>query len=129
MGDPYRLLYDGDCRICGAFARGVRAADLRGRVRTRTIQESLDLLGHVPSDEILDAMHVVDPWGRVTSGGDALLTLAEALVAGPPLSEVLRRSRVVRASSAAGYAVLAEMRGHLICRAGPSAASGTSCPP
>lgn len=115
----YALLFDGDCRVCRAFARAAEAIDVRGRVRARSLQESSDLLGSLAGDEILDAMRVVAPDGRVASGGDALPVLIEGLWGGPPLADLLGRSRLAGAGFRTLYEVLVELRGHLICRVGP----------
>ena len=112
----YALLYDGDCRICTASARWAKALDVRGRLRTRPIQASRALLPGIREDEILDAMHVVDPAGRVATGGDALPVLLEALVAGPPLAALVRSSRVAMRALHRAYTVIVRLRGHLVCR-------------
>jgi len=119
----YALLFDGDCRVCRAFARATEAIDVRGRVRTRSLQESSDLLGAPLGDEILDAMRVVGPDGRVASGGNALPVLIEGLWGGPPLADLLGRSRLAGAAFRTLYEVLVELRGHLICRVGPASAA------
>ncbi len=125
-GLPYRLLYDGDCRICIAFARWARAVDRRNRIRIQPIQESRDLLGGIPDNLVLDAMHVVAPDGRVATGGDSIPTLLEALFAGPPLASLLRTSSRVRALLRVLYGVVVELRGHLICRVEPASAAPPS---
>ena len=68
----YFLLYDGECRICTAFARAVAALDIRGTLRARPLQDSRDLLGGMPEEEILGAAHVVAPDGQVTTGAAAM---------------------------------------------------------
>ena len=126
---PYRLLYDGDCRICSATARGLILLDVRRRLRAQTIQDSRGLLGGVPANEVLEAMHIVDPEGRVATGGDSMPVLLEALFSGPPLAALLRRSRALRVSCRALYRVAAGLRGHLICRVEPSVDPSPSPPP
>src|SRR3990170_4698902 len=93
---PYILLYDRDCRFCAASARWAKALDLRGRLRVQPIQASRDLLPQLQEEQILDAMHVIDAEGRVSTGGDSLPPLVEALLAGPPLGELIWSSRGMR---------------------------------
>lgn len=122
---PYWYLYDGDCRICTVSARWAKALDRRGRVRIRPIQASRDLLGSMPADEILDAMHVVSPDGSVSTGGDSIPVLLESLLGGPPLAELLRSSRAVVRASRWAYGVITGLRGHLVCRFDASPTRGS----
>ena len=112
---PYLLLYDGECRICAAFARAVRAMDLRRRIRIRPIQDARDLLSALPSDSILDAAHAVAPDGRVTTGADALPTLLGALLGTPRVERWARSSRAFMRVLSRVYGILVELRGHLTC--------------
>lgn len=112
----YAVLYDGDCRICTAFAHWVKAVDVRARMHIRPIQESRGLLRDIPGDEILDAMHAVTPDGRVLTGGDALLAILAALFSGPALETLLRKSTATTAVLHRVYLILVEFRGHLTCR-------------
>jgi predicted DCC family thiol-disulfide oxidoreductase YuxK len=116
------VLFDGDCRLCLAFARLVKALDMRDRIRIRSIQDSKDLLADIPGDDILDAMHVVAPDGRVSTGGDALPSILAALTSGPPLERLLSESPATTAAMHGLYAVLAEFRGHVTCRFGARSA-------
>ena|SRR3990170_794072 len=123
---PYILLYDRDCRFCAASARWAKALDLRGRLRVQPIQASRDLLPQLQEEQILDAMHVIDAEGRVSTGGDSLPPLLEALLAGPPLGELIRSSRGMMRALRRAYEVIVRLRGHLVCRfdaASPSQAS------
>lgn len=112
----WALLYDGDCRICTTFARAVKVIDLRGGIRIQPIQASRELLRSIPGDEILDAMHVVSPDGRVRTGGEALPAILAALTGAPVLEGLLDHSFVAAAFFRGLYAVLVELRGHLTCR-------------
>ncbi len=112
---PYLLLYDGDCRTCSAFAHGLRLLDLHRRIRIRPIQGSGGLLRSLPPDEILGAAHAVSPDGRVTTGADAVPTLAGALLAAPGVEARLRASRTSMRLISRIYAFLVEFRGRLTC--------------
>lgn len=113
--DAYFLLYDGDCRICTAFARIVRFADIRRRIRVQPIQESRGLLDGASKDTILDAAHAVSPDGTVTTGADAMPTLLSALVGAPRMEPWLRSSKGSMFLISRLYGILVEFRGHLSC--------------
>lgn len=117
--EVYWLLYDGDCRICRIAARCADYLDFRSRIRIQPIQQSRDFLGSIPGAEILDAMHMVSPGGHVTTGGDSLPTLLEALSSGPPLALRLRVSPTAMSFLNRVYAIIVELRGHLVCRFEP----------
>ena len=124
----YVLLYDRDCGICSALGRWIRAADLRGRIRVRTIQSSRGLLRGIPDDRILDAFHIVSPDGRVTTGGDAVPTLIEAMPMGAGLGRILRSSSALMAAVHRFYRILTRFRERLVCRVDFAARSGGSSP-
>src|SRR5207237_6101898 len=89
----YILLFDRDCGICSALSRWIGAADLRHRIRVRTIQSSRELLRGIPDERMLDDFHIVAPSGQLTTGGDAVTTLIEALKMGEGFGRILRRYR------------------------------------
>src|SRR2546428_11297170 len=89
---PYILLYDRDCGICSAASRWIRTLDWRGRIRLQSIQSSRSILGGIPEDRMLDALHVVSPDGRVTTGGDAGPTLIGAFPIGARVERIPRGS-------------------------------------
>ena len=111
----YSLLYDGDCRICAAFARAVGFVDIRRRIRVRSIQESRDLLRGIPQDRILDAAHAVSPDGRVSTGAGAMPTLLAGLLGVPRFEAWLRASDASMKALSRFYDVLVALRGHLSC--------------
>lgn len=121
------LLYDRDCRVCTAFARFLRFIDLRRTIRIQAIQESPDLLRGLAAESWLDAAHAVSPDGRVTTGADALPTLAEALLGVPGVERGLRASQLAMECLARLYGVLVDLRGQLTC--GVSAPSSEACSP
>lgn len=118
----YTLLFDGDCRICTAFARAVRMVDVRRAFSIRAIQESGDLLRELSFPDQLGAAHVVAPDGRVTSGGAAMPAILAGLVADPRLEDRLRASRTSMSALAGVYRVMAQVRGQLSCAAAPASA-------
>ena len=123
---PYSLLYDGDCRVCSAFARAVRLVDVRRALHIERIQQAQDLLRSIPSDTRLASAHAVAPDGRVTSGGDAMPAILAALVAGPAFEYKIRSSRSSMALLARVYAVMAGVRGRLSCASGAAVEAGRS---
>ncbi len=121
----YILLFDGDCRICRAFARAIHHLDVRRSLSVRPIQESRGLLGALPVDRHLKAAHVVAPDGRVSSGGEAMAALVAGLVAGPRFEERIRRSMACSQALGRAYAVLARLREQLSCAVVPASAGRT----
>ena len=127
-GREYVLLFDGECGVCGAFGRWVLAADLRRRIRIRPAQSSRELLPGVPDDEVLAVFHMIDPGGRITSGGDAVPTLIEAFPMGVGFARVLRGSEALMRRVRRSYVFLARFRDRLVCRVAPAATSAGSGP-
>ncbi len=115
QGGTTWLLFDGDCRICTAAASWARAFDLGGRLRTRPIQDSGELLAALPAADRLGAVHAVAPDGRLLTGPEALPAILAALSAGPGLERLLRSSPPAMSTFARAYAVLAGVRGRLTC--------------
>lgn len=125
-GTPYTLLFDGECRICSAFARLARRLDARRRLQVRPIQDSEALLAPIPPDRRLGAAHMVSPDGRVSSGSDAMPALVAALVAGPRFERRLRGSRASMAALARLYGLMVATRSALTCAVAGGAAAGRS---
>jgi predicted DCC family thiol-disulfide oxidoreductase YuxK len=73
------VLYDDDCGFCRWSAAKVRAWDRRNRLAIAPIQGADELLTPIAPGERLAAMHVVEPDGRVWTGGAALTRLAGIL--------------------------------------------------
>jgi predicted DCC family thiol-disulfide oxidoreductase YuxK len=84
------LLYDDDCGFCRWSAARVGRRDRRHRLDIAPIQASEGLLSPVPPEERLAAMHVVEPDGRVWTGGAALTRLADLLPGGAPFAALGR---------------------------------------
>lgn len=112
----YTLLFDHDCGICSALSRWIHAIDFRGRIRLRTIQSSRELLREIPDDLVLDAFHMVSPYGQVTTGGDAVPVLIEALPLGAGLGRIVRSSPGLMPGIHAFYRFLTRFRDQLVCR-------------
>ena len=121
---PYTLLFDGECRVCAAFARVVRLVDLRRGLQVCSIQDSGGLLAAVPAEERLGAAHAVGPDGRVTSGAEAMPAIVAALTAGPRFEARLRSSRTSMVALEYIYRLMTEMRGRLSCATGVAPSAG-----
>src|SRR5205807_10546142 len=106
----YILLFDRDCGVCSALSRWIGAADLRHRNRVRTIQSSRELLRGIPDDRMLDAFHIVVPSGQLTTGGDAVPTLIEALPVGAGFRRLLHSSHGLMSSVTASDGFLTRFR-------------------
>ena len=76
---------------------------------------------------MLDALHVVSPDGRITTGGDAVPTLIGAFPIGAGVERILRGSAALMGVVHRFYGFLTRFRDRLVCRlepAGTSAGSG-----
>ncbi len=84
----HAILYDADCGFCKWSLDKVLLWDRRGRLRPVAIQspEGQELLADLPPDGRLDSWHLVEPGGRVLSGGAAAAPLARLLPAGRALA-------------------------------------------
>src|SRR5437660_6374741 len=122
----YILLFDRDCGVCSALSRWIGAADLRHRIRVRTIQSSRELLRGIPNERMLDAFHIVAPSGQLTTGGDAVPTLIEALPIGAGFGRILRSSQALMSPFTSFYGFLTRFRDQLACRVAVGASSGGS---
>ncbi|HEY7588428.1 MAG TPA: DCC1-like thiol-disulfide oxidoreductase family protein [Thermoplasmata archaeon] len=116
MAAEYVLLYDGECRVCTALARGVKSLDMRRRIQTRSLQEAQGLLPTGLGPRFLESMHVVTPEGRLATGPAAIPAMLAGLAGAPYLEFLLNRSRGVRRVTQRLYDALGEVRGHLTCR-------------
>jgi len=118
----YRLLYDGGCGICSSVARWVTWIDVRDRIRIMPVQTSREWLPGMSDEVAFSAVHVVSPDGRVTTGGDALTALLEALPLGSGLGRLLAGSAALQRAVHAMYGFASEFRGDLTCAVdgGPS---------
>jgi predicted DCC family thiol-disulfide oxidoreductase YuxK len=86
-GSRLTVLYDRDCGICGLTARALARWDRGGRFSIVALQSAAasddPRLAEVAARYALaDELHVVDPAGRVASGGEAALAIIDALPGG-----------------------------------------------
>src|SRR5207237_9316553 len=102
----YILLFDRDCGICSALSRWIGAADLRHRIRVRTIQSSRELLRGIPDARMLDAVHIVAPSGQVTTAADAAPPQIDALPMAAGVGRILGRAHALMSRLTAFYAFL-----------------------
>ncbi|TLZ74201.1 MAG: DUF393 domain-containing protein, partial [Methanobacteriota archaeon] len=115
-----------DCGICSAVSRWIRAIDWRGRIRLASIQSSRSILVGIPEDRMLDALHVVSPDGRITTGGDAVPTLIGAFPIGAGVERILRGSAALMGVVHRFYGFLTRFRDRLVCRLEPAGTSAGS---
>jgi predicted DCC family thiol-disulfide oxidoreductase YuxK len=115
------VLYDGDCAFCKWSLNRILAWDRGGVVRPVAIQspEGAALLAAVPEQRRLDSWHLVEPSGRLLSGGRAAAPLFAVLPAGRPLAALLRAFPELTEGT---YRWVAEHRGQLsrVLRIDPS---------
>jgi predicted DCC family thiol-disulfide oxidoreductase YuxK len=84
------VLYDEDCGFCKWSLDKILALDRAKRLRALPIQseEGERLLAGLDRAERLDSWHLVDPDGKVFSGGAVAEPLARTLPMGRPLAAV-----------------------------------------
>lgn len=107
------VLYDGDCGVCKCFAALLRRLDSARRLRLIPLQGAPAVLPNAPAEQdLMAALHVVDPSGRWTRGGAACVRIAQTLPLLRPLS-TLAELPVVRWSVEPLYALVARNRHHI----------------
>lgn len=118
------LLYDGDCRVCTAFATLVFWWDVRRSLRVMPFQEESvrRLLPGWTDGEIEASVHLVFPNGEVLSGPDAFSGLLDLLPAVGVLRRRLGRHRTVTWLEGVVYEAGVALRGTVRC-ATPQAGS------
>jgi predicted DCC family thiol-disulfide oxidoreductase YuxK len=106
------VLYDEDCGFCKWSLDLILGWDRGAVLRAAPIQgdEGARLLTEVPSHRHLDSWHLVEPSGRVRSGGDALAPLAAMLPGGRPLAALFA---AFPTATERGYRWVAAHRGRL----------------
>ncbi|MFQ5552372.1 MAG: thiol-disulfide oxidoreductase DCC family protein [Thermoplasmata archaeon] len=81
-----RLLFDGECRLCRAFATLISWGFPRGlRVLPFQREEGRRLLSNLTDEEVCRSAHLVLSDGEVMSGSDAFRALLDRLPALGPL--------------------------------------------
>ncbi|MEM3085801.1 MAG: DCC1-like thiol-disulfide oxidoreductase family protein [Halobacteria archaeon] len=109
------LLYDGACGPCSAFARWVKAADVRGRIEVRRLEEPEmeRRYGRRLGERYMESFHL-DTGRGVASGAEALPDLL-ALFPGGLLWGPAARLPPVRGALAAGYRAMSRLRDRAAC--------------
>ena len=80
-GRAWALVYDHDCGVCRVVAALVLIADRRARLAPVPLQDprSASLLASLPPPLRVRSWHLVDPRGRVASGGAGVPVLCRLL--------------------------------------------------
>jgi predicted DCC family thiol-disulfide oxidoreductase YuxK len=119
-GQPI-VLYDADCGFCRWSLAKLLAWDRERRLRPAALQspEATELLGDLDEERRMASWHLVEPGGRRTSGGIAVVPLLRLLPGGRLPAGLLARfpGLVDR-----GYCWVADHRGALGRRIPRSAA-------
>ncbi|MFQ5888604.1 MAG: thiol-disulfide oxidoreductase DCC family protein [Gemmatimonadota bacterium] len=109
-GDPYLLIFDGDCGFCRAVVEKVHRWDRHGRVESFPLQDERRLAETGVSREAAErAMYLVAPDGRRWDGADAAAWLLPLLPGGVPFGWLLRFP-LVRPIARATYRWVADHR-------------------
>jgi len=93
--DQLTVCYDGECAVCAAAVERLAKLDRDRSLRIvpfqRVAGELPDVAARIDAADLTSALHVVEPDGRLTSGGEAVLRIAEAV---PRLRLVARLGRL-----------------------------------
>lgn len=107
------VLYDADCGFCTASVRAAQGRWVRAAIDATPFQ-SADLVVHrLTVDKCAEALHCVEPDGRVTVGAEAVATVLLASRDPWPFVGRLLRLPGLRRVAAWGYAVVARNRHRL----------------
>ena len=107
------VLYDADCGFCAASVRAAQGRWLSARIDATPFQAA-DLSVHRLSvDKCAEALHCVEPDGRVTVGSDAVATVLAASRNPWPVVGRLLRLRGVRGVAGWAYRLVARNRHRL----------------
>ena len=123
------LIYDEDCGFCRWSADRIRAWDRRGVLRFEPLQSAWTarLLRAVPLERRAASWHLVEPDGRVWSGGAAVPRLMRTLPAGAPIAMLAEMAPGatdrIYAAVARRRAVLGRLLGQRACSVDPSGAA------
>jgi predicted DCC family thiol-disulfide oxidoreductase YuxK len=111
MAEPKPLLvFDGDCGFCRLWIERWRAAT-GGAVDYEPYQSAAARFPQVPPAAFAQAVHLIEPDGRVRRGADAVFaSLARAGGAAPALAALYAASPLFRRASEYAYACVAARR-------------------
>jgi predicted DCC family thiol-disulfide oxidoreductase YuxK len=126
------LLYDEDCGFCRWSADRLRSFDRQGSLEFHPIQGQVGdrLLYAVPPARRRDSWHLVEPDGRVWSGGAAVGPLLDRLPNGRPIAALVRAMPGVTDRTysvvAARRSSLGRLLGQQACAVDPSRGQNAS---
>ena len=107
------VLYDADCGFCTASVHAAQGRWVGARIDATPFL-SVNLVVHrLTVDKCAEALHCVEPDGRVTVGADAVATVLMASRGPWPVVGQLLRLPGVRRVAGWGYAVVARNRHRL----------------
>jgi predicted DCC family thiol-disulfide oxidoreductase YuxK len=91
-GRPYALVYDGNCKVCGRFARLLRAWDRNEEIEVVPSQQSgvMARFPWIPVSAYAEAVQLIGPGGRTWSGAAAIERLLDVLPKGRLISWIFR---------------------------------------
>jgi predicted DCC family thiol-disulfide oxidoreductase YuxK len=88
LGRPYTLVYDGNCKVCGRLVKLLRAWDRNAEIEVVASQQPgvTARFPWIPARAYVEAVQLVGPGGRTSSGAGAIEQLLNMLPKGRLLS-------------------------------------------
>lgn len=98
MNGVYDILYDRRCGLCRTTRQIVQTLGTQSEVRFHDLNDpqALARFPRVDPVKVQQAVHVIDPGGRITAGYEAVVLLFEQTHLLRPLTGLLRKPRFAR---------------------------------
>jgi predicted DCC family thiol-disulfide oxidoreductase YuxK len=92
LGRPYTVVYDGNCKVCGRLVKLLRAWDRNAEIEVVASQQPgvMARFPWIPARAYVEAVQLVGPGGRTSSGASAIEQLLNVLPKGRLLSWVFK---------------------------------------
>ena len=92
LGRPYTVVYDGNCKVCGRLVKLLRAWDGNAEIEVVASQQPgvMARFPWIPARAYVEAVQLVGPGGRTSSGAAAIEQLLNVLPKGRLFSWVFK---------------------------------------
>ncbi len=105
------LLYDSECALCTRFKKALEYLDTDGILEYKSIYDQSVYMNYpeLNEDECKEVVHLIDPSGKIHTGGDVVIYLTKIFPGVSKFSWLLESDSAKKASSAF-YKKINEMR-------------------